>query len=378
MAGLLTRVLTLNAGSSSLKAHIVEGERAVDARSRDWTGEDRGLVLAQVLAELTPPGSRIDAVAHRVVHGGERFVAPSELDDAAVAAIEEATELAPLHNGPAIETIRAARDALPGVPHVACFDTAFHATLHEVARSDPIPAPWHVHGVRRYGFHGHSDEWETGRAAELLHRPVGELRMVVAHLGGGASVTAVDRGRSAWSSMGWTPNDGIMMGTRSGALDPAIVTAMIRRGSPVEEVDAALEREAGLRGVSGRSGDVRELEAAAARGDAAARLALDLFAARAAAGIAAAASWLPVLDAVVFTGGIGEHAAGVRAAIVERLAVLGVERSAAPEPRPTTPELVVGGDAVIAAGPPAVIRVEAREELVMARAATRLLVSPRG
>jgi acetate kinase len=359
-------VLTLNAGSSSLKAHLVDGDRVVDSRSATWTADDRAPVLAEALRDLAGgAAARIDAVAHRVVHGGERFTRHVVLDGDTVRAIEQAGSLAPLHNAAAVETIRAARHRLADVPQVACFDTAFHATLSEAARRDPIPEDWRALGIRRFGFHGLSVEWSVGRAAGLLRRPVGELRLVVAHLGSGASVTAVDAGRSAWSSMGFTPNDGIMMRTRSGALDPAILTAMIRgHGRSVDDIDEALEHRAGLAGLSGRSGDVRELEAAAAAGDAASRLALDVFAARAAAGIAGAATWLPTLDAIVFTGGIGEHAASVRAAIVGRLAVLGAGALATD---------AGAADQVLADGPPAVLRIAAREELVMARAAAALL-----
>jgi acetate kinase len=358
-------ILTLNAGSSSLKAHLLDGDRVVDARTAAWTADDRATVLAGALGDLAAGGPSIDAVAHRVVHGGERFTRHVILDDDTVGAIEGAGSLAPLHNAAAVETIRAARQRLADVPQVACFDTAFHATLSEAARRDPIPDEWHALGVRRFGFHGLSVEWSVGRAAELLGRPVADLRLVVAHLGSGASVTAVDAGRSAWSSMGFTPNDGIMMRTRSGALDPAIVTSMIREhGRSPDEVDQALEQRAGLAGVSGRSGDVRELESAAAAGDRASQLALEVFSARAAAGIAGAATWLRTLDAIVFTGGIGEHAGGVRTAIVGRLAVLGTGEVRAG---------VADDDEILAEGPPAILRIVAREELVMARAAAALL-----
>jgi acetate kinase len=308
-------------------------------------------------------GASVGAVAHRVVHGGTRFTAHTLLDNDAVEAIGAASELAPLHNAAALAAIRAARRRLPDRPHVACFDTAFHASLPEVARREPVPEAWHELGIRRFGFHGLSVEWSVGRAAALLGREPADLDLVVAHLGGGASVTAVNRAASAWSSMGYTPNDGIMMGSRSGSLDPAIVTEMIERhGLSPAAVASALEHDAGLAGVSGRSGDVRELEASAAAGDSRARIALDLFAARAAAGIAAAATWLSRIDGVVFTGGIGENAGPVRAAIVGRLGILGLTR---------IEEAESGRDRVLAPGPPASLRVEAREELVMARAAVR-------
>ena len=358
-------VLTLNAGSSSLKASVVADGAAVASRAADWDASSRAAVLAEILDGLAVHDRALDAVAHRVVHGGDRFTEHVVLDDATVAAIEAAGDLAPLHNAAALETIGLARQRLAGVPHVACFDTAFHAGLPPVARREPIPERWAALGIRRFGFHGLSVEWSVGRAAELLGRPAEQLRIVVAHLGSGASVTAVDRGGSAWSSMGYTPNDGIMMGTRSGAIDPGLVLDLVRhRGLPPEDVARGLEHESGLLGVSGTTSDVRDLEGAARSGDDRARLALDVFAARAAAGIAGAATWLSGLDAVVFTGGIGEHSGTIRRAIVERLSVLGV--------RPID-EAETGGDRILAGGPPALLRIEAREDLVMARAAERLV-----
>jgi len=362
-------VLTLNAGSSTLKGHVVEGERVLATNAISWgpAAEDRAdaadRMIEKLLGERALRAGSLGAVAHRVVHGGTRFTAHTVLDDETVEAITAASDLAPLHNAAALAAMRVARRRLPDLPHVACFDTAFHATLSEIARREPVPEAWRELGIRRFGFHGLSVEWSVGRAAALLGREAADLQLIVAHLGGGASVTAVNGGASAWSSMGYTPNDGIMMGSRSGSLDPAIVTEMIERhGLSPAAVATALEHEAGLTGVSGRSADVRELETAAAA-DPRARLALDLFAARAAAGISGAATWLPHVDGVVFTGGIGENAGRVRAAVVGRLAVLGL-----------TPinEVESGRDRVLAAGAPASLRIEAREELVMAEAARRL------
>jgi acetate kinase len=358
-------VLALNAGSSTLKASLLDDERVIARRTLEWTEADRVPALEATLAGLALDGTPPDVVAHRVVHGGPRLRAHVRIDAEALRAIEAATDLAPLHNGAALETIRLARERLPAIPHVACFDTAFHATLPAIATREPVPTAWADLGIRRYGFHGLSVEWSLARAAELLGRPVGDLYVVVAHLGNGASVTAVDGGRSAWSSMGYTPLDGIVMGTRSGTLDPAIVVDLVtRHGRAIEDVADELLHGSGLRGVSETSGDVRALEAAADAGEERARLALDLFVARAAAGIAGAATWLPRLDAVVFTGGIGEHAGRIRSAIVDRLAVLGLPPVAPAE---------AGEDRVLAAGPPAVLRIEAREDAVMARAAAHLL-----
>ncbi len=386
------RILVLNAGSSSLKASLVEDGRAMVRATVGWGSDatreaDRGAGIAAVLDAVEEAGigrNTVVAVGHRVVHGGAELTAPTLIDADVLSAIERVGDLAPLHNVVALETIRAAQAALPELPQVACFDTGFHATMPETVRRYPVPESWYRDwGVRRYGFHGLSVAWATTRAGELLARPAEELRLVVAHLGSGCSVTAVDGGRSVATSMGLTPLEGLMMGSRAGSIDPGILLYLLRTGRlDLEGLTEALDHESGLLGVSGRTSDVRELEAAAADGDEAAARALEMFVERAAAAIAAAATSLPRLDALVFTGGIGEHAGPVRAAIVERLGVLAVapvrseetgvdrvveaaDRSAAQAGRPA--------DATLAA--PVVLRVEAREDLVIAREAERLLVT---
>ncbi|HKG57713.1 MAG TPA: acetate kinase, partial [Candidatus Limnocylindrales bacterium] len=225
-------------------------------------------------------------------------------------------------------------------------------------------------GIRRFGFHGLSVAWSVERAAEILSRPVAELNIVVAHLGSGCSVTAVPGGRSAWTSMGFTPLEGLMMGTRSGSIDPGILFHLLRtRKASRDDIEEALEHGSGLAGVSGIGSDIRELEPAAATGNARARLALDMFADRAAAGIAGAMTSVDRVDALVFTAGIGEHAANVRAAIVRRLGAVGV---------PAIPATETGEDRVLVAGPPAVLRIEAREDLVVARDVETLVAGENG
>jgi acetate kinase len=260
------------------------------------------------------------------------------------------------------------RGALPRTPAVACFDTAFHATLPPEAATYAVPRAWRERwGARRYGFHGLSVEWSVGRAAAMLGRPVGELGLVVAHLGGGCSVTAVEGGRSVRTSMGYTPLEGLMMGTRSGSIDPGLMLRLLADGRlSVAAMSDALEHGSGLLGASGISGDLRDVEAAAGRGDDRARMAIEMFVGRTAGALAWAASALRRLDGVVFTGGIGEHGATVRAAIARRLTVLGV---------PAVPEADDGTDAILAREPgrPTVLRIEAREDLVMAAAAKRLI-----
>jgi acetate kinase len=301
-------VLVVNAGSTSLKLSLVEDDRAIAVQGFDVTA---------------------DAVAHRVVHGGDRFREPVLVDSAVVEELGRLVDLAPLHNEPALRALREARQALPDVPHVALFDTAFHATLPEVAASYAVPASL---GIRRYGFHG--------LAVQSVAEQVRVPRLVVCHLGGGCSVTAVRDGRSVETSMGFTPLEGVPMATRSGSVDPGAVLSLARsRG--IDEVERVLERESGLLGVSGVSGDVRELQ-----DDPRGAFALELFAYRVAQAVAACAVALGGVDVVAFSGGIGEHSERVRAAVVERLGFLQPFEARA---------------------------VEAREDLVAAREARRLL-----
>lgn len=366
------RVLVLNPGSSSLKGSLVEapGERAIGSSEVDWGADatahsERREGVAALVADLLRSGTA-DAVGYRVVHGGDRFRTPTHLDDEVVAAIDALAELAPLHNEVAAETIRVTRELLPGLPHVACFDTAFHATLAEEGWRYPLPDEWVTpHGLRRYGFHGLSVAWSVRRAGALLGRPLEELGLVVAHLGSGCSVTAVAGGRSVDTSMGFTPLEGLMMGTRAGSVDPGILLHLLRTGLPLDELTDGLDHRSGLLAVSGSSGGAREVEAAAAEGDARARLALAMFGRRAAGGIASAATALARLDAVVFTGGIGEHSAGIRADVTGRLNALGIRRVTAEAEE----------DAVLTdpTGGVAVLRVEAREDLEIAADVNRVI-----
>ncbi len=322
--------------------------------------------MRSLLAKLDHAG--VEAVGHRVVHGGTRFRAAVKLDARVVKGIEALAEFAPLHNPVAAATIRAALAALPEVPQIAAFDTAFHATLSEEQFLYPVPWRWQrEYGIRRFGFHGLSVEWSTRRAAELLGRPAAALALVVAHLGSGCSVTAVLNGRSAATSMGLTPMEGLMMGTRSGSIDPGILLYMLRtRRAGWRELQTALDHESGLVGVFGRGVGMREIEKAAGEGNRRAQLAIDMFVSRAAAGIAAVATALPRLDALVFTGGIGEHSPSVRSAIVGRLAPLGLGM---------VPAVAARNDAVIspAGSRVAILRIEAREDAVIARQAAELL-----
>jgi acetate kinase len=360
------RVLILNPGSATIKATVVAppGRDPLFDRTLTWGGTpDDAAVGEAVEAAIAASGPGVGALGYRVVHGGERFTTATLVDDTVIAGIGALGDLSPLHNPVAAATIRAARKRLPEVPHVATFDTAFHATLPEAARRYPVPDDWVAAGVRRYGFHGLSVEWSMRRASELLDRPVGDLRIVVAHLGGGCSVTAVDGGRSVDTSMGMTPLEGLMMGTRAGSIDPGVVLRMVRSGRSAEAVEADLDRRSGLVGVAGTA-EMQDLLGRGADGDERAALAIEIFVRRAAAGIAAATTALPSLDAVVFTGGIGEHAAPVRERIVDRLHLFDGARR----------EDTFEGDRVTRyERGPAILVIAAREDLVIADAVVTLV-----
>jgi acetate kinase len=347
-------VLVINAGSSSLKVsrrpagHAITVERLGAAAT--WRGtlplppapplrdvEEALAACFEVLA-VHAPLDRVVAVAHRIVHGGERYAAPAILDDATVADVEALSKLAPLHQPANLAGVRAARSILPDHLHVAVFDTAFHATLPAHAYRYAVPERWYTeHGVRRYGFHGSSHDGVTRRAAELLGRPREELRMVSLHLGNGASGAAVDRGRSVDTTMGLTTLDGLVMGSRPGSLDPGVLLHLLREGMTVAELDADLHRASGLLGLSRRSNDVRDLRAAEAAGDDDAALALDVFAYRVRTSLGSLAFAMGGLDVVVFTGGIGEHDAATRRAVLRGLDSFGIdldeERNARHGPR---------------------------------------------
>ena len=357
------RILVLNAGSSTLKASLVEaGADAVASETIDWAPRDddaTGVVRA-ALERLSPLA---DAVGYRVVHGGEDYRGATRVDERLLEVVEALDALAPLHNRRAAAVMRAGVVALPGLPHVACFDTAFHAGLPEEAWRYPLPDEWVERwGIRRFGFHGLSVAWAVRRAAELLERPARNLRVVIAHLGSGSSVTAVDGGRSVDTSMGFTPYEGLMMGTRSGSIDPGIVLHLARDGVSTDDLADGLAHRSGLLGVAGVAG-AREVERLATSGDRRARLALAMFSRRVAAAIASASTALPAIDGLVFTGGIGENAPVIRADIVGRLQAVHVAGDLE----------VTDGDAIIAAGPPSILVVRAREDRVIADEVEALL-----
>jgi acetate kinase len=320
------RILTVNAGSSSLKLRVLdEDDRVVGSRDSDAPGDAAELrkALEAILDEVPP----IDAAVHRVVHGGPEFTEPTIVNPAVEDDLDALADLAPLHNPPAVAAMRALDALRPDLPTVACFDTAFHATMPAAASTYAIPAVWSERWpLRRYGFHGLSHSYASRRAAELLDRPIEELRIVTAHLGAGASLCAVAGGRSVDTTMGFSPIEGLVMATRSGSVDPGLLLWVQRHGRiDAEEMERALDRDSGLLALSGRSADMREIVAGIEEGDERCHLAFDTYIHRLAAAVAAMAAAMGGIDALVFTGGVGENSAQVRAATGAASAFLGVE-----------------------------------------------------
>jgi acetate kinase len=325
----MSRVLVLNCGSSSVKYRLFDGERTLAKGLIERIGEpgssvaDHDAALRTVMADTDLTG--LAAVGHRVVHGGGRFTAPTPIDDTVVAAIEQLVPLAPLHNPANLAGIRVARKLLADVRQVAVFDTAFHHTLPAAAATYAIDAAVAArHGIHRYGFHGTSHAYVSRRTAALLGRPGEEVNVITLHLGNGASACAVEGGRSVATSMGLTPLEGLVMGTRSGDLDPAIVFHLQRHaGLDLDQIDDLLNHRSGMLGLCGAN-DMREVLARRAVGDPAASLAFDVYCRRIRAYVGAYYALLGRVDAVTFTAGVGENAVDVRAAALNGLERWGI------------------------------------------------------
>ena len=325
-------VLVVNAGSSSLKLSVVGPDGVVTER-RDidrWDGTADEPALGAYLGQLAGAPRPPAAIGHRVVHGGSLFTTATLITDTVRAGIASLTPLAPLHQPRALAGIEAAAAVFGDVPQVACFDTAFHAGLPAEASTYPLPATWRdAYGLRKFGFHGLSHSYASRHTAEILDIDISDFhkfRVVTCHLGAGSSLAAVHGGRSVETTMGFTPVDGLVMATRSGSVDPGLIAWLAARVPPAELADA-LEYRSGLAALAGLpdgSGDFRTVAAAADRGDPAARLALAVHEHRLVAAVAAMAAAMNGMDALTFTGGIGEHAAELRAATAARLAFLGV------------------------------------------------------
>ena len=321
-------VLVLNAGSSTLKAQLLDPEKgaALLSMSVERIGEG-GVTYESAVAQVLERAAAhtVDAVGHRVVHGGETFMGASVIDAATEAAIEACIPLAPLHNPANLAGIRAARRALPNVPHVAVFDTAFHARLPRRARTYAIDtAVAEKHGIRRYGFHGTSHGYVADLAAKHLGRSLSELRIVSLHLGNGASACAIELGHSTETSMGLTPLEGLVMGTRGGDIDPGALIALLRAGLSIDELDTLLSKKSGLAGLSGAGNDLRDIERRAAEGDDRCRLAITVYTHRVRKYVGAYAAAMGGLDAVVLTAGIGENGVSMRQRIMQRFDFLGL------------------------------------------------------
>ncbi|HAM26787.1 MAG TPA: acetate kinase [Microbacteriaceae bacterium] len=328
----MTQIFVVNSGSSSIKYQLVDldSEEAVLSGIVERVGEpgsdipDHEAGMRRVL-QVLGTGHEITAVGHRVVHGGSLFSAAVVVTDAVEAQIDELSALAPLHNPANLLGIRAARKALPDVPHIAVFDTAFHQTLPPAAYTYAIDAALaEKHGVRRYGFHGTSHKYVSQETARFLGRPLGELRTIVLHLGNGASVSAIDGGVSIETSMGMTPLEGLVMGTRSGDIDAAVLIHLHRQaGLDFDDLDVMLNRQSGLLGLTG-NGDMRDVQEAASRGDEVAERALAVYRHRIRRYIGAYIAHLGGLDALVFTAGVGENNALLRRRTLSGLEFLGI------------------------------------------------------
>jgi acetate kinase len=394
-----SKILVCNAGSSSLKFSFFDAEDEVLLAdgSIDWLRKPARLVfrganqpeireelrlekhadaVARILDNLQAGSSSalqtledLRAVGHRVVHGGERHTSAALITPEVKRAIEELTELAPLHNPASLEGINAVEQVLPKVPQVAAFDTAFHATLSEAARTYPLPQKWtREWGVRRYGFHGLSHSYCAGQAAKIIGRR--GLRLVIAHLGNGASVSAVRDGVCVDTSMGFTPLEGLMMATRSGTVDPGILIYLLRhKGLDAEALDNALNYESGLLGISGISPDLRQLLSELPH-NSDARLAVDVYVHRIVQTIGAMAATLGGIDALVFTAGVGERSAEIRKRVCEKLKYLGLEMDPAAN-ETCEPD----ADIATPASTARTLVIATREDLTIMRETRRLVAS---
>jgi len=390
-------LLVLNSGSSSLKFALFDDEagKASVSGEVDWHGQEKPASLSlregdaperKGDCDASDPASaaalairsvgdkgRIKAVGHRVVHGGLKFRESVRIDGSVEAELRKLVELAPLHNPPAIAGIDAAKEELPGIPQFAAFDTSFFADLPRSASTYAVPYRWAEDwGIRKFGFHGISHSYCLGRAGEILGRDPSSIRLVVCHLGNGCSASAIRGGVAIDTTMGYTPVDGLMMGTRSGSVDPGALTHVIgHRGLTADQVDRALNHESGLLGVSGVSGDYRKVEEAAKSGDGRARLALQIYAGRVRSTIGALAATLGGLDVLVFAAGVGEHSATLRASACEGLEFLGVRLD--PTKNEAHPKDV---DIAPSDSPARVLVIHTEEELMIAREVRRLSAAP--
>jgi acetate kinase len=361
-----------NPGGASLQVHNYEAAKV----QRQVSGHDRQRAIGKMLETLWSGETRvlrapseISVVGHRVVHGGRHMEDPALITHEVKKVIGDIAVFAPLHNKPALEGIEIIERVIGTVPQVAVFDTGFHKTLPVSAALYPGPYDWEKEGIRRYGFHGINHEYCAKRAARLLNRDLASLRMVTCHLGNGCSLAAIAGGQSVDTTMGFTPLEGLMMGTRSGSIDPGILIYFLRQHHMTwQELDDMLNKRSGLLGISGISSDMREIETAAASGSQRAQLALDMFVHRLRKGIAAMAASLGGLDVLVFTAGIGENSFRLRAATCETLRFLGVELDSGKNAKPQLDQEISA-----ASSPVRVLVIRAQEDWAIAQDCMRVL-----
>jgi len=360
------RILAVNAGSSSLKVSLVDDDATVAEHEFKAAG---GHFQDAELEGAVRAMEGVDAVGHRVVHGGPRYPASVRITPEVIDYIVSITDLAPLHMPPALAGIAAVRALLPRVPAVACFDTAFHSKMPAEASTYAVPLEWRTeHGIRRYGFHGFSHAYASRRAAEMLARPEAFLRAITCHLGSGASVAAVLGGRSVDTTMGFTPLEGLVMATRSGTVDPGMLLWLQRHAGMTEaQLNDALDQKSGLLALAGVA-DMREVLRGVAAGVERSRLAFDVYMHRLRSCIGAMAAAMNGADAIVFTGGVGEHAPAVRAAAVAGLRFLGAEI----DPDLNT-NIAADGDVSASAATTRTLVIRAREDVEVAREVRRVL-----
>ncbi|SDL16003.1 acetate/propionate family kinase [Tessaracoccus oleiagri] len=391
----MASILLLNCGSSSIKYQLLDPEVGVpeavgivqrigqDVSTIDHEVGDQELhderrfadhteavaAVVKMFDEHGPSLDKVVAVGHRTVHGGDEFVESVEITDAVVAKLHELIPLAPLHNPPAIAGIEGAKAVLPDVPHVAIFDTAFFSSLPEEAYTYAIDREvGRKHGIRRYGFHGTSHQFVSQEAAKFLGRPLEDLKLIVAHIGNGASMSAIDGGVAIDTSMGLTPLEGLVMGTRSGDIDPGVHQFLVGKGMTIQEVDTLLNKQSGLLGMADKT-DMRDIVAAVEAGDHDAELALKIYTRRIVKYIGAYAAILGGVDAVVFTAGVGENAAEVRRRVVESLSGLGFEL----DPEANAVRSKVAREITAPTSRVKVLVVPTNEELAMARETMRVI-----
>jgi acetate kinase len=356
------RILTVNAGSSSLKLSLI-GDQDETIAEHELPAPQARIDPARLARVLDGPLGDADAVAHRIVHGGERFREAVRIDAGVTEELGRLTDLAPLHQPKSLAALDAVNERLPAMPAVACFDTAFHATLPPAAFTYALPARWRERWrLRRFGFHGLSHSWVARRAPELVDDGSRIGRLVSCHLGAGASLCAIADGRSQDTTMGFTPLEGLVMATRSGSVDPGMLLWLLEREAVSErEMAEALEHESGLAGLAG-SADMQAVLAAAERGEPAAVLAIDVYLHHLRAGIAAMAAALGGIDVLVFTGGVGEHSSAIRSRATDGLGFLGVRIDPAANAAPAGDVDITAGGGLVST-----LVLQAREDLEMAR-----------